>query len=195
MAKVVTDRFHRGKRGALGRLLSFVVAAFVSISLLAITTEASAGPNHPHHISTDYATIHFSDPAALEGLSDILEQSAATPRFVSSSSTGSSIDRIVFRVRNILGIHTPGFHFNIYLLDSATELEAIYTEMGFGDSAPPAFYSRSTGSVFVSLDAVNDGILAHEVAHAVINSHYTPPLPTRMQEILAQFVDKNLWVE
>lgn len=195
MAKVATDRFRRGNRGGGNRLLSVMLAAFFSIVLFGFSTVASAGSSHPHHIRTDYATIHYSDPAALDGLVAILEQGAATPRFVSSTEAGSSIDRIVFRVRNILGIHPPGFHFNIYLLDSATELEAIYSEMGLGESAPPAFYSRSTGSVFVSLDVVNDGILAHEVAHAVINSHYTPPLPRRMQEILARFVDKNLWVE
>ncbi len=176
----------------LSGLASIVAVLFFGFTLL-FSIPASAGVNHPYHIRTDYATIHYSDPAAIENFAALLDKGNVRPRF--AGSTGSTVDRIVFRVRNLLGIHTPGFHINIYLLESRQVLEKIYAEMGLGDKAPVAFYSRSTGSVFISLDAVNDGILAHEVAHAVINSHYNPPLPSRMQEILARFVDKNLWVE
>ncbi len=179
--------------GWLCRLTPFVVAALIIVAFASFGTVASAGTNHLYHYSTDYATIHYSDPAAHESFMAILKEGESKPRY--ANSIGSSVDRIVFRVRNILGVHTPGFHFNIYLLDNSDELKAMYREMGFTGKVPAAFYTRSTGSVFIALDELNDGVLAHEVAHAVINSHYTPPLPNRMQEILAQFVDKNLWVE
>ena len=179
--------------GRFCRLGFSIVTAVIVLSVVSIGTVASAGTNHRYHFSTDYATVHYSSEAAHESFLVKLREGESKPRY--ANFTGSSVDRIVFRVRNLLGVHTSGFHFNIYILDNSEQLKTIYREMGLTGNVPAAFYTRSTGSIFISLDDLNCGVLAHEVAHAVINSHYTPPLPTRMQEILARFVDKNLWVE
>ena len=37
------------------------------------------------------------------------------------------------------------------------------------------------------------GVLAHEVAHAIINQYFAVPPPSKVQEILSQYVDKHLW--
>ena len=58
-------------------------------------------------------------------------------------------------------------------------------------AAPIAFYSHGPRSIVVAVDSVTDHILAHEIAHAVINAYFVIPPPARMQEILAQYMDKH----
>ena len=43
----------------------------------------------------------------------------------------------------------------------------------------------------VAVDSVTDNIIAHEIAHAVINAYFVIPPPARMQEILAQYMDQH----
>jgi hypothetical protein len=56
-----------------------------------------------------------------------------------------------------------------------------------------AFYSHRTKAIYISLKSITDRSFAHETAHAVINFYFIIPPPGRMQEILAQYVDKHLW--
>jgi hypothetical protein len=60
-------------------------------------------------------------------------------------------------------------------------------------AVPVAFYSHGSRTIVISIDDITDRILAHEIAHAVICAYFLPPPPVRMQEILAQYVDKHLW--
>lgn len=103
------------------------------------------------------------------------------------------VDKIVHRVRSILDMHPPGFRFNINLYGSKGALTEAYRGLGMTGEVPVAFYSHRTRTVYLTVEALTEGIFAHEVSHAVINSYYDPPLPARMQEILSQYVDRHLW--
>lgn len=103
------------------------------------------------------------------------------------------VDRIVEKIAAILDMHPPDLHFSIYLYQTYRELENTYRGMGIMGKAPIAFYSHRTKAIYVSLENITDRILAHEIAHAVINFYFGTPPPGRMQEILAQYVDKHLW--
>ena len=92
------------------------------------------------------------------------------------------IDELVERVEAVLGIYPDSFHFDIYL----------EPEYHGGDIA---FYSSHHRSITVAVDRVTDGVLAHEIAHAVINAYFKTPPPQKVQEILAQYVDRHLWGE
>ena len=56
-----------------------------------------------------------------------------------------------------------------------------------------ALYSHKTKSITVYADRVTDGVFAHEIAHAVICNYFSEPPPRKIQEILAQYVDRYLW--
>lgn len=92
------------------------------------------------------------------------------------------IDRIVSQVEAILDMYPERFHIDIYI-------SAEYKEGSI------AFYSHKTKSITVFVDRITDGVLAHEIAHAVINSYFSIPPPKRIQEILTQYVDRHLWEE
>lgn len=147
---------------------------------------------------TQYATIYYSNDSDLNnftrdigrGLQFFSESQGKNPMLVKNR-----VDGMVDRVSQILDMHPPNLHFNIYIYPAYRELESKYLSMGNFGKSPIAFYSHKTKSIYVSLADIADGVLAHEIAHVVINFFFAAPPPARMQEILAQYVDRHLWGE
>jgi len=92
------------------------------------------------------------------------------------------VDEVFQRVEMVLGIYPEAFHLDIYL----------QPKYSGGDIAS---YSHERRAITVAVDRVTDGVLAHEIAHAVINAYFKVPPPQKVQEILAQYVDRNFWGE
>ena len=145
---------------------------------------------------TQYSTIYYSDDKYFydftrkigSGLQLFSEGQEKNPALAKNR-----IDRIVEQVQKLLEMYPPEFHFKIYIYPSYKELKLIYLGMGNLGKSPIAFYNHKAKAVYVSLVDITDGVLAHEIAHAVINSSFAVPPPARMQEILAQYVDRHLW--
>lgn len=128
---------------------------------------------------TTYTNIFYS---ADEDLSDFLWRISGK-RFdftQDSEPAKSGVDTIIRRVQSILDMYPDNFHIKIILYP--------YYEEGMA-----ALYSHKTKSITLYADRVTDGVFAHEVAHAVICNYFPEPPPHKIQEILAQYVDKYLW--
>jgi hypothetical protein len=147
---------------------------------------------------TKYSTIYYTDDSDLINFTGKI--SAGFQLFGESQEKNpllakNRVDRIVERVRQLLDMYPPEFRFNIYIYKSYQDMELKYLGMGNFGKSPIAFYSHKKRAVYLSLSHITDGILAHEIAHAVINFFFAVPPPARMQEILAQYVDRHLWSE
>ena len=145
---------------------------------------------------TQYAIISFSDEKDLytftrnvgTGLSYLRESPEQNPLLAKNR-----VDRITETVCSILDMHPLNLRFGITLYRTEAELAAAYRAMGIFGPVPVAFYSHRTRSIAVLIDRINDRIIAHEIAHAVLCVYFGAPPPARMQEVLAQYVDKHLW--
>lgn len=92
------------------------------------------------------------------------------------------IDRIIMRAYSILELNPD----KIRIMISVKEKY----EKGY-----IAHYDYSTNIITVYADRVTDGVLAHEVVHAILSRYFLERLPSRIQEIIAQYVDKHLWLD
>ena len=90
------------------------------------------------------------------------------------------VDELVERVEALLEMYPSGLKFEILLVPRHVD-------------GPHSTYSHKTGRVTAYLDRLTDGVLAHEIAHAVICAYFVTPPPEKTQEVLAQYVDKHLW--
>lgn len=134
-------------------------------------------------VETQYATIRFTEESHLNEFLWRITGNRLSPGFTAAEPVKSRVDELVDRVQAILDVYPASLHFNI---DLTAE-----TRPG----APPARYEHDRKTVTVSPGTATDGMLAHEIAHAVICAHFTPPPPEKAQEILARYVDENLWSE
>lgn len=150
-------------------------------------------------IGTKYATICYSSEKGLQRFTKSIGKGGS---FFSDGSekdpsvTGEKVDSLVERVSRLLDMHPFDLYINIYVYQNHNEIESAYTHMttlGVFGRIPIAFYSHRSRTIHVSVENISAGILAHEIAHAVINFYFPEPPPERMQEILAQYVDKHLW--
>ena len=153
---------------------------------------------------TKYVTISYADEKDLHtftnnigsGLSFLRENPEKNPLLAKTR-----VDKIVETICSLLDMHPPNLRFGITLYLTQSEVTSAYYQAsgtanaynarGAAGAAPIAFYSHSPRNIVVAIDNITDNILAHEIAHAIIGAYFVTPPPARMQEILAQYMDKH----
>lgn len=178
-------------RNAFFIIISFCFALFFTVNTSRVYADEA---NQTY--KTQYVTISYADEKDLHtftrniatGLSFLRESPESNPLLAKTR-----IDKIVEAVCAILDMHPLNLNFGIVLYKTQAEVTGAFRGMGGRGSAPVAFYSHGTRSISVSIGNITDRILAHEIAHAVICIYFGVPPPSRMQEVLAQYVDRHLW--
>ena len=143
---------------------------------------------------TRYATIFYTEEKDLHtftrnivsGLTLLWESPEQNPLLAKTQ-----VDKIVETICSLLDMYPPTLRFGITLYRTQAELSAEYWSLGMMGAAPIAFYAHRTRNIAVAINSITNGILAHEIAHTVISAYFVTPPPPRMQEILAQYMDKN----
>lgn len=160
----------------MGRYL-YICAVLLVLPLF--PREALSQPEQS--LRTNYTTIYYDNHNDLDDfiwrlggqrLDFSLDISPATNR----------VDRIVERVQAILDMRPDNFRVDIRLHRGPLEGENRI-----------AYYESRPRVIHISVDYATDGVLAHEIAHAVVIRYFSTPPPQKIQEILTQYVDKYLW--
>lgn len=172
---------------------------FSLIAVLCIFSPAPApaAEREMKSFETRYTLIHYPGEEVLHDFGKRVGGIAFLDRDPGKDRTsiGATIDRITFRVETILDMFPVDLYFNIYIYPTYDEIKEVYRGMGFIEDPPAAFYMHTSKGIYLAADKVTDRVLAHEIAHAVINFYFLTPPPANMQEILGQYVDKHLWEE
>lgn len=130
-------------------------------------------------LKTLYSVVHYPDANTMsEFLWRISGQKVLFPADLRASQ--NSVDRIIERVQSVLDMYPDAFQVSVRLFSPYTS----------GDIAS---YEGSTRSVRVFADRVTDGVFAHEISHAVIDSYFESAPPRKVHEILSRYVDQHLW--
>ena len=106
--------------------------------------------------------------------------------------TAKRLDGLVMRVMAILDMRMPGLRFSITIHPDDKEIQTAYAMYAKGKRTPVAYYDHAKRTIAVSADTVNENILAHEIAHAVICAWSPSPPPVATQEILANYVEEHV---
>ncbi|MBI5887871.1 MAG: hypothetical protein HZB82_04060 [Deltaproteobacteria bacterium] len=167
------------------------------MAVIAVFPPYSRAADGFRQYETKYATVYYRSDKDFYGFSRNIGSLGIFGRSLENAAakTKERVDAVVDRVETILDMHPADLRVAVYVYPTQKELEEVYRGMGLYSEAPVAFYSSRQKAIFVSAGNVTEGVLAHEFAHAVICFYFVTPPPARMQEILAQFVDRNLWQE
>jgi len=130
-------------------------------------------------VFTEYTGIFYSDEGQLREFFWRVSGKKLDP-LDNLTLVKARIDRLVEMVLSILDMRPKDFKVSI----------EIKPEYKSGDIAK---YKHSRKTITVYADRVTDGVLAHEIAHAVICAYFPSRPPRKTQEILAQYVDRHLW--
>ena len=174
-----------------------LLLTFIAVVLFILSSSiCHAGEENPGRLETQYATIFYPNQDVLyEFGRNISRERPFMRRDVARTlkMTGANLDRITFRVKVLLDMYPKDLHYNVYVYATYREVKDVFRDIGMVKTAPVAFYLQNKRSIYLSVEALNGGVLAHEIAHVVINAYFPSPPPAKMQEILAQYVDRHLW--
>ncbi len=104
----------------------------------------------------------------------------------------NTLDSLFLEVSDIIDIHVYSFHCNLEIYATQRGVSDAFKRYFNTSFKERSFYLQETNTIYISELDLTLGMLGHEIAHAIICHYFTPPPPTRMQEILAGYVEYNL---
>lgn len=164
------------------------------VLFLIVTASVSSG----FELKTEYATIiyekeehlrQFNKKVSLGSLSYLMRNKKS---FTAADEVKNKLDVIVERVETILDMFPKGLKFTIVLLSSDTDVQKVYRNRYGSRVNFIAFYSPKDKTVFISVDDIKLGVLAHELTHVILDQYFGVSPPVKIHEILARFVETHL---
>jgi hypothetical protein len=159
---------------------------------------ASLATAHGFELKTRYTTIvyksenllrKFNKEVSLGSLAYIMRD---TRSITAEDEVKNKVDVIIEKVESVLEMFPRNLRFTVMLLPGEKDVQKVYREKYRAEVDYIAFYSPRDETVYVSVDDIRRGVLAHELAHVVVDHYYGVPTPVRIHEILARFAESHL---
>ncbi len=101
-------------------------------------------------------------------------------------------DAIFGKVEDILDMYPGKIHVSINIYRDRDGLDMAYEEIFNEPNTACSFYIYKTNTIYTTERAVTEGILAHEMAHCIIDHYFVILPPRKVQEMLAVYADVHL---
>jgi len=102
------------------------------------------------------------------------------------------LDVIFMRVRDILGMYPDNAEIKIKIYKNRRDINTELSFFNQTDEACKSFYIYRLNTIYASEQDMTDSMIAHEMAHAVVDNYFSTTPPVKMAEILATNVDVRL---
>ncbi len=176
------------------------VSFLFSITLLTVLCILSSAPCAAETIETKYFSVSICDSC---NLSTFAEKINAKELFrLDALSKNSSdirsvikegIDSLFLEVCDALNITLKSYRGSLVVYPDVVEVsKAASGNSQIIEASLPSLYIPSINTIYISFNDATAGMLAHEMAHAVISTYFVVAPPTKVQEILAGYVEYSI---
>jgi len=101
-------------------------------------------------------------------------------------------DAIFNKAEEILDMYPARIHVAINIYKRQEDLDKVYEEFFNEPNKAVSFYIYKTNTIYAIESQLNENILAHEMAHCIIDHYFVILPPRKIQEMLAAYVDLHL---
>ncbi|NQT75293.1 MAG: hypothetical protein HQ566_02090 [Candidatus Omnitrophica bacterium] len=101
-------------------------------------------------------------------------------------------DSIFSRVEDILDMYPSMVQVTINIYRTKGGLDEAYEDIFDEPNEASSFYIYKTNTIYTTERAINEGMLAHEMAHCIIDHYFVILPPRKIQEMLAVYTDVHL---
>ncbi|PLX84637.1 MAG: hypothetical protein C0617_07295 [Desulfuromonas sp.] len=149
-------------------------------------------------LKTRFATVEYERPEDLRTFNKKLRLGSFSFLFgkrnqlTVEEEVGSKVDKLNGRVQEILEMFPRRLRYKIVLVPSRGEVQQVYRRQYGTNVDFIAFYAPETDTVYVSVSDIKLTVLAHELAHVVINHYFENAPPVKIHEVLAQYVEAQM---
>lgn len=102
------------------------------------------------------------------------------------------LESILLRVEQILGMKPHSMEIKIKIFRDRRELCGEYSTIFCTTQNYKSFYIHGLETIYSSMQDISDSVIAHEMAHAVIDNYFKVIPPEKTAELLATYVDSHL---
>ena len=152
-------------------------------------------------LTTKYTVIRFQSDRDLEQFNKNIDYSPGGGfRALFGSSGGKDfsakliqkIDDLFARAQEILDMRKYMRRVKINIYSSKEKLQAAYRREIKTQGEYRTWYLFEQHTIYLQIEDINEGMLAHEMAHAIIDNYFQVRPPPASAEILARYVDAHL---
>lgn len=153
-------------------------------------------------IETENAVIYFQSMDDLRIFNSRIDFQFQKPNLINpavvtqlsntTAEVAEKTDAIFRRSRNILEMHGFMNKIKIKVFKNKNQLNDAFYSFYNTEGNARAWYTHEKLTICVQLNDLHAGMLAHEVAHAIIDHYLIIPPPNGTAEILARYVDTHL---
>ena len=173
---------------------------FITVLFLVLCSPDAFAEEHLFH--SKLVTIRYNDYQLLEEFEKKIRPGSFAramntiflgEKLVSKdASLAEFLDTLFKRVQQILDMPLPTRRVHIRLLRDQEEISKVYASIMGKPTKSPAFYWKTTNTIYLQTKKLSIGILAHEMGHAVIDHYFVIRPPPKIAEMLTQYVDKEI---
>ena len=156
-----------------------------------------------HILKTKYTKIRYhslKDLKKFAGNIDYSPGSLGLKGFFKKKSSAElaneiklKVDAVYERVQEILDMRKLMKKVKINIYHNKKELRATYQKIFNKPSRLRGWYIYEFNTIYFNVDDVHEGMLAHEIAHSIIDHYLSVRPPKATAEILARYVDGHLF--
>jgi hypothetical protein len=140
----------------------------------------------------DMATFNAAIKFGPSSLSSIFSSSSLQD---SQNTLVRKVDALFQKVQRILDMRKEMRKIRIRVYSNAAQLHAAYEKIYKEKCEVRGWYVYEFNTVFLNVEDVHEGMLAHELGHAIIDHYLSVRPPRATAEILAKYVDMHLHEE
>ena len=103
-------------------------------------------------------------------------------------------DAIFRRVEKILDMYPRKIHLTVKIYKDQSQLDDSYVQL-FGaldEKERITFYVHKYTTIYTTEQSITEGVLAHEMGHAVVDHYFLILPPGKIKELLSQIVEIHL---
>ena len=89
-------------------------------------------------------------------------------------------------------MYPPRIRVAINIYKRQEDLDKVYEEFFNEPNKAVSFYIYKTNTIYAVESQLNENILAHEMAHCIIDHYFVILPPRKIQEMLSAYVDLHL---
>jgi len=102
------------------------------------------------------------------------------------------LDLIFSKVQELLDMRPAKIHTAVKIYRLKEEVEGVYAEIFWENGTYAAFYTFKLNTLFACEEAISAQVLAHEMAHCIIDHYFGMPPPKKIAELIAQYAELHL---
>lgn len=185
-----------------------ILLYFICICLFLMPAEDAVCADLPNNnqwqrLETKHTTLQYHAEKDLEQFNNMIDYSPASMGLQGLFSKPDSddftdkikqkVDAVYQRVQEILDMRKMMDKININIYPDQKELHAAYYDMFQKTCNLRAWYIYETNTIYINAADMHEGILAHEMAHGIIDHFLSVRPPAATAEILARYVDGHLF--